>query len=156
MAITLPVRALAIGAVVSFAALAALPATAQDEDCPAGAFGEWADFDVSEGDDDAISQLSLEFQCGDTLSDRTFIPTGYRLYLDGACGGASCEYETVLALPTARDNQYEANFVLGGNNVTARLRKGRRGTTLIMITRPPKRGAERQRSTYRLTPQKED
>ncbi|MEM0906407.1 MAG: hypothetical protein AAGJ94_03520 [Pseudomonadota bacterium] len=142
-------------------ALTATPAAAQTE-CEPGAFGEVADFTVSKSEDKRVTAVSLEYQCGDTLSDGTFIPTGYRLYLEGECGEGACNYPTLMAMPTAREGQLTASYVQDGKDVTVRMRKSRRGVNLNVMAREPRRGrrnggdgggrAKPERANYRLSP----
>ncbi|MEM6762054.1 MAG: hypothetical protein AAF615_04180 [Pseudomonadota bacterium] len=132
-------------------------AVAQDEfadDCAPGIFDVGGTYRTRRGDDDRVTTAIIEFQCGDVLSDGTFIPTGYRVQLEGDCNGAPCEYPMLMANETAREAVYNASFVDEGKNVVVRLRKPRQGqgVTIIVIRRAPERGAEPDRAIYRLGP----
>ena len=116
--------------------------------CTPGAFGEGVDLDVEKGDDGAIKTLGVAFQCSETLSDGTFIPEGYRVYLSGDCADGPCAYPTMLALPTAREGQYEAFFVENGMNVTLRIRKVRGRVVVTYIGREPGDRGKPTRAVY--------
>ncbi|MEM9222477.1 MAG: hypothetical protein AAGB11_08745 [Pseudomonadota bacterium] len=126
----------------------AAPANAQ-EACSPGTYGDFIELTVNEGNDKAVTSAELEFQCGDTLSDGTFVPTGYRLHLEGECGSGACNYPTAILFPTARRNQLAGLFVFDGKDYTVRMRKTRRGSQLNLSIRGQERGKP-QRARYRL------
>lgn len=147
-------RVLGISAALGLGALAfAGTASAQDQ-CTPGSFGEGVSLNASQGDDKAVTMVHLEFQCGDVLSDGTYVPTGYRVELEGECGDAACSYPLAFVSATARPGAYQGMFVDDGKDVVLRLRKARRGTRLIMISQAPgDRGnkVKPTRARYRLT-----
>ena len=118
--------------------------------CTPGAFGEGAELDVESGDDQAITHMGVEFQCGDILSDGTYIPTGYRIYLSGECAQGTCHYPTIFAYPTAREGHYEAFFVEDGLNVTLRIRKIQRAVDVIYVGREPGDTGKPIRAAYQF------
>lgn len=119
--------------------------------CTAGAFGEGVSLTPKQGEDPAVTAVHLEFQCGDILSDGTFIPTGYRIELEGECGDAACSYPMAFVSETASPNRYEGGFVSDeGNDVMLRVRKTRNGVVLLMLTRTPGSGEKPERLRFRL------
>ena len=122
------------------------------EQCSPGVFGEFASLSASEAETDAVTAVHLEFQCGDILSDGTFIPTGYRVELEGECDGAACDYPLAFLVPTASEGRYEGMFVSNdGADVILRLRRNRQGAILAMIVQTPGSGEKAERTRVQLS-----
>lgn len=147
-------RSAMVAATVGVAALTLTGQEASAQDgCTPGAFGEGASLNVSQGDDKAVTAVHLDFQCGDVLADGTYIPTGYRVELEGECGDAACDYPLAFVFATARPDSYQGGFVRDGEDVVIRLRKANRGTRLVMISQEPGgrgNGNKPTRGRYRL------
>lgn len=147
-------RTLTLSAALGMGALACAGAASAQDACTPGAFGEGVSLKATEGDDKAVTMVHLEFQCGDVLSDGTYVPTGYRVELEGECGEAACQYPLAFVAATARPGAYQGAFVDDGKDVVLRLRKANRGTRLIMISQAPGgRGnkVKPTRTRYRLS-----
>lgn len=132
------------------AAAAADPAETMH--CTPGVFGEGASLTANDAESDAVTAMHLEYQCGDVLSDGTYIPTGYRVELEGECGDAACNYPMSFLLPTAHESRFEGLFVTDqGEDVILRLRKNRNGAMLVMIRQTPGSGNKPERLRIRMS-----
>lgn len=143
-----------------------LPALAQDaaapaaadtttapppQQCAPGAFGEYVSLMPEDAETDVVTAMHLEFQCGDILSDGTYIPTGYRVELEGECDGAPCDYPLAFVMATAHENRFEGLFVThDGADVIMRLRKNRNGAMLVLVTQTPGSGEKPERMRIRM------
>ena len=120
--------------------------------CTPGVFGEGVSLTANDAETDAVTAMHLEFQCGDVLSDGTYIPTGYRVELEGECGDAACNYPMSFLLPTAHEGRFEGLFVTdAGEDVILRLRKNRNGAMLVMIRQTPGSGDKPERLRIRMS-----
>ncbi|MEM8663799.1 MAG: hypothetical protein AAGF49_06715, partial [Pseudomonadota bacterium] len=121
-------------------------------DCTPGAFGEGGTYEATDAEDTRVTAVIIEFQCGDTLSDGTFIPTGYRVLVEGDCDGVDCGYPVVIAKPMAQPDMYGANFAFEGRNVALRMRPpaNGEGVNLFWTAREPGPDSEAERGRYRL------
>lgn len=120
--------------------------------CQPGAFGEGVSLAPRNDKDPSVTAVHLEFQCGDILSDGTYIPTGYRIQLEGECGDAPCDYPLAFLTPSADGARYEGSYISAeGDDVILRVRRNRGDTiVLIMLTRTPGEDAKPERARFFL------
>ena len=149
--LALPLPAVAQNATApNTAAAAADPA--EPLHCTPGSFGQGVSLTADGAESDAVTALHLDFQCGDVLSDGTFIPTGYRAELEGECGEGPCNYPLAFLMPTAHENRFEGIFVTDeGEDMILRLRKNRNGAMLVVIKQTPGSGDKPERMRIKLT-----
>ena len=84
----------------------------------------------------AITEVSISFQCGGSTSDGAYIPTGYRLELTGECAAGTCDLGTTVATEGPDDKSFVASMKDEVGFRQIRLGKNRRDNwTLAVRTR---------------------
>ncbi|MCF3935514.1 hypothetical protein L1787_19160 [Acuticoccus sp. M5D2P5] len=154
-------KALAVAAMLAATPMAAPPAAAQASNlaeplgCDEGALGPgglYTNTDLQEG---ALMSVDLAFQCGGTLADDRFVPTGYRVRITRACGNAdACELPITMATAAnANGRLFSANIVDEEGTHAFRFRVNRGDALVVTEITRFEDGRQRERQQYTLTKQ---
>ncbi len=155
----LGLTALGLAAMLAAATMTTPPAAAQTGlaqplGCDEGALGEGGLYTNPQLQEGALMSVELAFQCGGTLADGRYVPTGYRARITRTCGNANaCELPLAFATPAnARAALYEARVVDDTGVHNFRFRVNRRGILMVTEITRPIEGGERARQQYSLRP----
>ncbi|WP_108659138.1 hypothetical protein [Acuticoccus kandeliae] len=155
----LGLTALGLAAMLMAAPMTTSPALAQTGlaqplGCDEGSLGEGGLYTNPELQEGALVSVELAFQCGETLADGRYVPTGYRVRITRTCGNANaCELPLAFATPAnARGGLYQAHVVDDTGTHNFRFRINRRGILMVTEITRPEGGGERARQQYSLRP----
>lgn len=63
---------------------------------------------VVEAEGTAVTEVTLTFQCGGTGPGGVFIPTGYKIEVEGECPSGTCDLGTTIAVEGPGRGEYSA------------------------------------------------
>lgn len=120
--------------------------TAEDElFCEPGALGVSGEYTAPMVADGDVVRAAIAFQCGEFLSDGTYIPEGYRLQITYACAPQECSYPFAFANQTHRERVYVELTHEGQTRYNFRISPNRRGQLVLNVVEVDLGTRERER-----------